>query len=432
MGSGMGGPGLGGGKADEAKSKFVLSKETKQRLENVLRSQFELKFSKLSPTATNAIYAETDRALARLLGSQPLHDGHDLEHWVDLFLQADPSDQAYTSQWSRSLRGVVALKDQSKNLRDFLLDVIPKFRHLSFSEVDENDETSNAAVALALSPKMPNSRSRRNRRAPKKLNDFTRVIIENFDEFNPADAPYLLWVLRRASLDQVALRNDSRQRIARFILDASESQDSITRRRALFFMVRLGFLGEKFNERIATSFSIDSKPNQQGESLASNDDERIEALAQYLMLGKVIDEQSTSFTLQIKEPRQIAKIIFTHERFRHYKPSFEPFYTKLLADNPKCLDEVHQTYDFDLWTGEPSEPAETTRNTLFEKVLEQLDSPSFPLLESDQDKSKITKKYLPKAIENLRTRQSNSSGATKRKLDRLLRRIDPEAKKDKE
>ena len=430
-----GGMGLGGGSGEEAyktKSSFVLSKETKQRLENVLRSQFELKFSKLSPAATNAIYAETDLALAWLLESQPLHNGHDLEHWLDLFLQADPADQAYTSQWSRSLRGVVALKDQSKNLRGLLLDVIPKFRHLSFSEVDENDETSNAAVALALSPKFRPTPELK-LRPPPELNDFTRVVIENFDEFNPADTPYLLWVLRRSSLDQVTLRNDSEERIARFILDASEAQDSITRRRALSFIVRLSFLAEACNERIfSTSSSIDLQPNQQGESLASNDDERLEALAQFSMLGIGINKQLTSFTLQIKEPRQIAKTISIFTRFQHYKRSFEPFYTKLLADNPKCIDEVHQTYDFDLWTGEPSEPVETTRNTLFEKVLEQVDSPSSPLFGSRQRESKITKKYLPKAIENLRARQSRSSGATKRKLDRLLRRIDPEAKKDKE
>ena len=94
MGGGLGGPGLGGlggGDAeDEVANALRPSEETKRMFVDVLRAQFEFGFKKLTPQAREAIFAETDLALAKLLGSGQLYNGQDLEHWLEVFLAPIP------------------------------------------------------------------------------------------------------------------------------------------------------------------------------------------------------------------------------------------------------------------------------------------------------------------------------------------------------
>ena len=109
---------------------------------------------------------------------------------------------------------------------------------------------------------------------------------------------------------------------------------------------------------------------------------------------------------------------------------------KLLAENNVYLDEVHQPIKLDLWNGPIEEEISADKNrssqTLFEQiviVLEAWDPQALQILVPNKDYDKEFEEdfqQLVKAKKTLIDRYRSSSGATKRKLARVLKTLAPE------
>ncbi|MFK7770165.1 MAG: serine/threonine protein kinase [Mariniblastus sp.] len=422
------GGGLSGG---TVRKKIQISNEKRDSLVKILRSQFKFEFKNLTPLARNALFAETDYVLQQLLGSNKLHDGYTLEHWLQVFLDADSSDQAYGSDWSRGLRGIVALQDQSKNPKGMVLAVVPRFRVLSFDTVDETDERSNAAVAIGLFPRA----GTRNIRNKAVFRDLTIQLLDNLDSFQTGDYPYLLWVIRRiGNLDteNTFAFSKIRDRVSPLLFDAAMQPDDNVQRRSLALALSLFVYDDDFLGYLSKSFNPKLSVEQRSKNLARTEPELLETMQIYL-------SQSGGATFMfpflrtLEKPSHIAKAIWMNRRF--HRIEFEPFYARILAENPKCLHEVHQTFDYDLWTGQTSLPQTPTEKTLFEQIVDELDLATqrdTELFAPSRAKTEEIAKHFKKAVEALRDLQSKTKGATKRKLDRILNRISNQAEKVEE
>ena len=290
---------------------------------------------------------------------------------------------------------------------------------MSFEKVDENNPRSNAAVALGLYPPRPRYNGLGGGGSPSSSSDsIEKQILNCFDEFETEDIPYLLWVLHRSNLNSTSFTPHV-PRVKSMLRTASKQQDAVIRRRALTLIASLYKSTRlEFRKEIRDAF--------QRENWISEADKL--ALISSLHYRQLWDVQVFNAAADFKDVGSYASIIRLAEQLN--PESFELFFADLLAKESKCLDGIHQPIGYDDWNGKPIKVAgDPVKKTMFEQILDLLDGDpeiGSALFDPSKKYSVPVEAALNTAILNLRARQSKSSGAIRKKLDRVLKRIDPD------
>jgi hypothetical protein len=252
---------------------------------------------------------------------------------------------------------------------------------------------------------------------------------ESIDYFEDVDANFIIYIAGHIDHASNKDEKDVINKIQRWCLDQLQRTNLNEQflRRVYYVATRNSYIDYKTKPEIESHFTklIQSKAKPLRLKLALLD----HLSPRYKWQTDILPTSEISSSL--KTPQHYVTFLSLAMK-KNQLSRIPDVFTKLLSENKPYLDEVHSPMKLDLWNGPNEGQEEASGLTVFDQIVVTLEAcPAralkflIPNEEHLQENEEDYQRQL-KAKNTLVARYRDSSGATKRKLERILKTIAPE------